>query len=83
MIRVVTTLNDYRNRNSLNFCHVVSNLIHLLSIYESTGYEFDNIDKIIRRFANCFFKKFAKNESEKLKAENDNYFCDKFSLHWL
>jgi hypothetical protein len=40
-------------------------------IYESTGYEFDNIDKIIRRFVNCFFKTFAKNESEKLKAEND------------
>ena len=40
-------------------------------IYESTGSEFDNIDKIIRRFVNCFFKTFAKNESEKFKAEND------------
>ena len=40
-------------------------------IYQSTSYEFDNIDKIIRRFVNCFFKTFAKNESEKLKAEND------------
>ena len=39
--------------------------------YESTGYEFDDIDKIIHRFVNCFFKTFAKNESEKLKAEND------------
>ena len=77
MIRVRTMLNDYRNRNSLNFCHVVSYLIHLRSIYKSTGYEFDDIDKIILRFVNCFFKTFAKNEREKLEAENDKRYIKK------
>ena len=33
-------------------------------IYDSTEYEFKNIDKFIRRFSNCFFKGFAKKESD-------------------
>ena len=36
-----------------------------------SGYEFDNIDKIIRQFVNWFFKSFGHiNESEKFKAED-------------
>ena len=57
------------------FCNTVF-LQAFKLIYES-GYEFDDIDKIIRRFVNCFFKTFAKNESEKLKAENDKRYIKK------
>ena len=40
-------------------------------IYESTGYSFSNIEQIIRRFVNCFFKAFTKDATNKLKVEND------------
>ena len=39
-------------------------------IYTSTNYEFDNIEKINRRFANCFFKAFVKKESSAIKSDN-------------
>ena len=39
-------------------------------IYMSTDYEFDNIEKINRRFANCFFKAFVKKESSAIKRDN-------------
>ena len=41
-------------------------------IYESTGYEFKDIEKILVRFNNCFFKGYAKNESDKIVSEKNN-----------
>ena len=38
-------------------------------IYESTDYTFDNIDSIVRRFSNTFFKAFVKKESDLFKKE--------------
>ena len=38
-------------------------------IYMSTDYEFDNIEKINRRFANCFFKAFVKKEGSAIKRD--------------
>ena len=40
-------------------------------IYESTDYNFENIDSIVRRFSNSFFKAFVKKESDHLKKEKD------------
>ena len=40
-------------------------------IYESTDYEFENIDRIIKRFSNSFFKAFVKKECDILKKEKD------------
>ena len=40
-------------------------------IYESTDYTFENIDSIIRRFSNSFFKAFVKKESDYFKKEKD------------
>ena len=46
--------------------------LHALKlIYASSGYSFSNIEQIIRRFVNCFFKAFAKDATNKLKGEND------------
>ena len=39
-------------------------------IYSSTNYKFDNIEKINRRFANCFFKAFVKKENSAIKSDN-------------
>jgi len=40
-------------------------------IYNCTNYEFDNIESILRRFTNCFFKGFVKTETDKIKNDND------------
>ena len=40
-------------------------------IYDCTGYKFVNIQRILRRFNNWFFKGFAKNETEKIKRSKD------------
>ena len=40
-------------------------------IYESTDYTFENIDSIIRRFSNSFFKAFVKKASDYFKKEKD------------
>ena len=39
-------------------------------IHEYTGYSFENIDSIVRRLCNCFFKAFVKRETDKLKRKN-------------
>ena len=40
-------------------------------IYDCTGYKFDNIQRILSRFNNCFFKGFAKTETDKIKSNKD------------
>ena len=40
-------------------------------IYECSGCDFDNVDKIIKRFSNCFFKAFVKKESDMTKKEKE------------
>ena len=39
-------------------------------IHDYTDYSFENVDSIIRRFCNCFFKAFVKKETDMLKAKN-------------
>ncbi len=39
-------------------------------IYEYTGYSFENINSIVRRLCNCFFKAFVKKETDLLKRKN-------------
>ena len=36
-----------------------------------TNYDFPNIDSILRRFTNCFFKAMAKQGSDKIRVEQD------------
>ena len=36
-------------------------------IYESTEYEFPNINNVVRRISNCFFKGFVNTESDKIR----------------
>ena len=38
-------------------------------IYESSGYEFPNVESILKRFINCFFKGYAKDETDRIRAE--------------
>ena len=38
-------------------------------IYESSGCNFLNIDNIMRRFINCFFKGYAKTETDQIRAD--------------
>ena len=40
----------------------------LTNTYECSGYDFPNINSILSRFNNCFFKGYAKNESDKIKS---------------
>ena len=46
-------------------------------IYECTGFEFINIDKILSRLNNCFFKGYASNETDKIKAKKNEEMCRK------
>ena len=39
-------------------------------IHDDTDYSFENVDSIIRRLCNCFFKAFVKKETDMLKAKN-------------
>ena len=38
-------------------------------IYESSGYEFPNVVSILKRFINCFFKGYAKDETDRIRAD--------------
>ena len=40
-------------------------------IYECTGYTFENIDKILRRYVNTFLKGFALEQTDKIRKEKD------------
>ena len=40
-------------------------------IYESTGYSLLNINSILRRFNNCFFKAYASSETSKITVVKD------------
>ena len=39
-------------------------------IYKYTGYSFENVESIIRRLCNCFFKAFVKRETDILKGKD-------------
>ena len=41
-------------------------------IYQSSGCEFEKSDKILRRFVNCFFKAFAKDQTDKMKKDKED-----------
>ena len=41
-------------------------------IHDYTNYSFDNVDSIVRRMCNCFFKAFVKKENDLLKNKNKN-----------
>ena len=41
------------------------------TIYEVTHFKFDNIQSILRRFNNCFYKSFANDLNDKLKCFKD------------
>ena len=38
-------------------------------IYESSGYEFPNVESILKRFINCFYKGNAKDETDRIRAD--------------
>ena len=40
-------------------------------IYAMTEYNFPNIESIIRRYINCFFKAYVNKENEKIAVEKD------------
>ena len=40
-------------------------------IYEASGYEFECIDRILRRFNNCFLEAYAKDETDKIADAKD------------
>ena len=46
-------------------------------IHDYTNYSFDNVDSIVRRMCNCFFKAFVKKENDLLKNKNKNDENDK------
>ena len=49
----------------------------LLMIYEFTLYTFENVESIVRRLCNCFFKAFVKQETDSLKRKNKGAQQDK------
>ena len=48
-----------------------------LMIHEFTLYSFDNVESIVRRLCNCFFKAFVKKETDALKRKDKGASKDK------
>ena len=38
-------------------------------IYESSGHEFPNVESILKQFITCFFKGYAKDETDRIRAD--------------
>ena len=48
-----------------------------LMLHEFTLYSFDNVESIVRRLCNCFFKAFVKKETDSLKWKGKDATKDK------